>query len=38
MALIPIEGEIQKAPYIQSATCHCISLSSLRGYDNGTLL
>ena len=32
------EGEVQNVPRIQMAALHCILLSFLREYDNGTLL
>jgi len=38
MASIPIDGDVQKAPRIHNTAHCCILLSSLKEYDNGTLL
>jgi len=38
MALIPIVGKVQKASSIQMVALHCIFLSFLKEYTNGTLL
>jgi len=38
MALIPNKEDVWKAPNIHIASLLCIFLSSLRGYNNGTLL
>jgi len=38
IASIPKEGEVQKMPNIQMTALYCILLSSLKGYDNDTLL
>jgi len=38
IALIPMDGEVQKAPRIYIMARCCILLNLLKGYNSGTLL